>query len=66
MTGRISDWRGEEYTQDTTFEDYKEFDGIKKATKTLSKRDGERFVEATITEFKVIESPGPDVFAEPK
>ena len=66
LSGRVTDWRGQEYTQETTFEEYKDFDGIKKATKSHSKRDGERFVEGTITEFKVIESPSPELFAEPK
>lgn len=66
MSAKVNDWQGQEYTQETMFEEYKEIEGIKKATKSTSKRDGERFVDSKVTEFKVIENPGPDVFAEPK
>lgn len=66
LNARVTDWQGQDYTDDTTFEDYKEFDGIKKATKTQTKRDGDRFIEVSLTEFKVIDSPNEDTFAEPK
>jgi hypothetical protein len=57
---------GEEFTQETTFSDYKDFDGIKKATKISSKRDGEKFVDIEITEFKVLDKVPPDTFTQPK
>ena len=61
----VTGFQGEEFTQETTFADYKDFGGIKKATKLESKRDGERFVEAEVTEFKVLEKAEPETFAEP-
>jgi hypothetical protein len=55
-----------EGTQETTFADYKEFAGIKKATKTVTKHDGQPFLESQITEFKVLDKVDPKTFEEPK
>jgi len=57
---------GEEFTQETTFSDYKEFDGIKKATKISSTRNGEKFVDIEITEFKVLDKVPPETFTQPQ
>ena len=57
---------GDEFTMETTYADYKDFDGIKKATKIESKRDGEAFMKATISEFKVLDKVDAGTFAEPK
>ena len=57
---------GEDFTQETTFKDYKDFDGIKKATKVESKRDGEDFIKSEITEFKVLDKVDPKTFSEPE
>jgi hypothetical protein len=59
-------FRGDEYTQETTFADYKDLDGIKKATKIVSKRDGEKFRDEEITEFKVLDKVDPKTFTEPE
>jgi hypothetical protein len=56
---------GEEFTQETTFHNYKDFDGIKKATKVESKRDGQPFIEQEVLEFKVLDKVDPQTFAEP-
>jgi hypothetical protein len=56
---------GDEFTQETTFSDYQDMAGIKKATKISSKRDGEKFTEAQITEFKLLETVDAKTFAEP-
>jgi hypothetical protein len=63
---KVIGFQGQEYTQETTFADYKDFGGIKKATKVEVKRDGERFQEMEITEFKVLDKVAPDTFTEPK
>jgi hypothetical protein len=65
LTAIVKDWEDQEYTQDTTFEDYKDFDGIKVATKSHIKRDGHRYIEAEVTEFKVLDDVDPKTFAEP-
>jgi hypothetical protein len=66
LSGKVTDSGGQEFTQDSTFEEYKEFDGIKVATKSKSKKDGERYVEVEGMEFKVLNEVDTDTFAEPK
>jgi hypothetical protein len=58
--------QGREFTQETTFGAYKEFDGIKKATKIERRRDGQKVLEQEITEFKVLDKLAPETFAEPQ
>lgn len=57
---------GDEFTQETTFSDYQDMGGIKKATKIQSKRDGEKFIDQQITEFKVLDQVDTKTFAEPQ
>jgi hypothetical protein len=57
---------GEDFTQETIFSDYKDFDGIKKATKISSKRDGEKFVDIVVSDFKVLDKVPAETFSQPK
>jgi hypothetical protein len=66
LSGRVIDFEGEEFNQETTFEEYKEFDGIKVATKAKSKKDGERYIDVEGMEFTILDELEPDAFAEPK
>jgi hypothetical protein len=66
QVARVVGFQGMEYTQDTTFGDYKDYGGIKKATKVEVKRDGEKFQDMDLTEFKVLDKVDADAFAEPK
>jgi hypothetical protein len=66
QVAKVVGFGGNEFTQETTFADYKDFDGIKKATKVENKRDGERFLDVQVTEFKALDKVSPDTFAEPK
>ncbi len=67
LVAKVVGFQGNEYTQETTYKDYKDFDGIKKATKVESKRDGEDFIKSEITEFKVLDKDkvDPKTFSEP-
>ncbi len=65
MVATVAGFQGQDFTQETTFADYKDFGGIKKATKLQSKRDGEPFIEAEVDEFKVLEKAESETFAEP-
>lgn len=56
---------GEEFEQETLYSGYKDFDGIQQATKIVSKRDGQTFIEIEITEFKILDSVKPETFSEP-
>ena len=63
---RVTGFQGQEHDEETTFADYKDFDGIKKATKVEVKRDGEKFQSMEVTEFKVLDKVDPETFTEPK
>ncbi len=66
QVAKVVGFMGEEFTQETTFGDYKELGGIQKATKIVNKRDGEKFQEVQVTEFKVLDKVDPKLFEEPK
>jgi hypothetical protein len=65
LVAEVIGFNGDEYTQETTFTDYKEFDGVKVATKLEAKRDGQTFQEMTVTDFKLLDKVDPKTFAEP-
>jgi hypothetical protein len=66
QTAKVAGFMGGEFDQETTYSDYKDFGGIKKATKVASKRNGERFLEAEVTDFKVLDKVDAKTFDEPK
>ena len=66
MVARVIGFQGQEHLQETTYADYKDFEGIKKATKVESKRDGEPFLKQEVLEFKALEKVDPKTFAEPQ
>jgi hypothetical protein len=66
MVAKVRGFQGEEFTQETTFTDYKEMDGIKKATKIENKRDGAKFMAVQLTEFKIHDKVDAKEFAEPQ
>jgi hypothetical protein len=66
LVAKVAGFMGEEFTQETTYSDYKDMGGIKKATKLQSKRDGEKFMDQQITEFKILDKVDPKTFAKPE
>jgi len=66
VVAKVVGFNGEEFTMDTSYSDYKDFGGIKKATKISSKRDGEKFQDMEVTDFKVLDKVESDTFSEPK
>jgi hypothetical protein len=66
LVAKVVGFQGDEYTEETAYKDYKEFNGLKKATKAESKRDGEDFIKAEVTEFKVLDKVDPKTFSEPE
>ncbi len=66
LVAAVIGFMGEEFTQETTYADYKDFEGIKKATKIESKRDGEKFIVYEISEFTVLKDVPPETFKEPE
>ena len=63
---RVVGFQNDEFSQETTYENYKDFGGIKRATKSVSKRDGEPFIDAEVVDFKTLDKVDADTFAEPK
>ncbi|HWB09595.1 MAG TPA: hypothetical protein VG826_10235 [Pirellulales bacterium] len=66
LVATVRGFMGEDFTQESLYLDFKDFDGIKRATKHVVKRDGMTFIEAKITDFKVLDKVDPETFAEPK
>lgn len=66
LLAKVVGFGGEEFTQETLYSQYKEFAGVKKATKVEAKRDGQRFLESETTEFKLLDKVDDATFAEPK
>ncbi|SIO16665.1 hypothetical protein SAMN05444166_2790 [Singulisphaera sp. GP187] len=66
LVATVAGFQGGEFTQETTFDAYKDFGGLKKATKIESKRDGQRFLEQEVTDYKVLDKVDPATFDEPK
>jgi len=66
LVAKVVGFRGDEFTEETTYKDYKDFDGIKKATKAESKRDGQDFVKSEVTEFTVLGKVDAKTFSEPE
>jgi hypothetical protein len=66
LSATVADFQGDEYKQDMMFSDYKDFAGIKRASKVETKRNGKKFVNYEMIEFKVLDNVDKDAFAEPK
>jgi hypothetical protein len=66
FVAKVVGFMGDEFTQETILTDYKDFGGIKKATKIESKRDGEKFMTQEIADFKVLDNVDPKTFEQPK
>jgi hypothetical protein len=62
LVAKVVGFMGDEFVQETMFAGFKEFDGIKKATKIENHRDGKKFLEQEITEFKVLDKVDPKTF----
>jgi hypothetical protein len=66
LVATVQGFGAEEVKQETTYSEYKELGGIKKATKVESKRDGQRYMTLTLSSFKVLDKVDPKLFTEPE
>lgn len=66
MSGPVADEEGEEEIHETTFEDYKDFQGIKVSTAAKIRRGGKKYIEVEGLVFKPLTEVEPGTFAEPK
>ena len=62
---RGQDEGGKEVTEETFFEDYKEVQGVKQATKLTVKRDGKLYLEGEMSDYQYSETLDASVFAKP-
>jgi hypothetical protein len=65
-SAKVVGFMGDEAVQETTFSDYKETGGIKKAMKVKVTRGGAKFLEQQITDFKILDKADDKAFTEPK
>jgi hypothetical protein len=56
---------GQEYKQETRYGNYKEVAGVKRPFKVDVLRDGEKFVEAEVTDYKVLDKLDDSAFEKP-
>lgn len=66
IMAQVRGFGGDEFTQETIYSDFKDFGGLKKATKIEARRNGMTFLEAELTDFKVLDAVEPETFSEPK
>ncbi len=65
QVAKVNNFMGEEVTQETTYSNYKDMSGIKKATKIVIKHNGEKLMEMEATEFKILDKVDPKTFEKP-
>jgi hypothetical protein len=65
QVAKVPGFMGDEVLQEVLYSNYKDMNGIKKATKLESKRDGQKFIEQEVTEFKLVDKVDPKTFMEP-
>jgi hypothetical protein len=62
---RVKDESGEEITEESYLDDYRDVQGTKQATKLLIKHDGEMFMEAEVSDYQLSEKLDKKVFGKP-
>jgi hypothetical protein len=56
---------GREVQDEFFYTDYRDYDGVRNSAKTTTKRDGTRFLESEIAEFKAVEKLPDGTFTKP-
>jgi hypothetical protein len=65
MKAKIADFTGTEFEQETLYSDYAEMNGIQKAKKIVSLRDGQPFIQQEIVEYQPLEAAPEGPFSAP-
>ena len=63
---RLKGMDGREVEQDTIYSGYRDFDGVRSFSKSVTKREGKIFLETEIAEFKTPEQLPPHTFDKPE
>jgi hypothetical protein len=65
MVANVAGFQGDEFTQETTYGKYKEFNGVKRATVIVNKNNGAKFIDIEVQDVKALDKADPKTFAEP-
>ena len=65
QVAKVNNFMGQEVTQETTYSNHKDMDGVKHAGKLVIKHDGEKLMELEITEFKIVDKLDTKIFDKP-
>lgn len=65
VAAKVAGFMGEEVAQEIYASNYKDVQGVKKAMKVLIKRNGEKFLEQEITEYKLVDKLDDKLFEKP-
>jgi hypothetical protein len=65
LVAKVRNSMGQEVMQESTYADYKEMGGIKKACKGIVKHDGQKHMEWEVRDFKVLERVDTKIFEKP-
>ena len=65
QVAKVNNFMGQEVTQETTYSNHKDMDGVKHAGKLVIKHDGEKLMELEITEFKIVDKVDTKIFDKP-
>ena len=65
LLAEVSGAGGGTFPYEATYADYKDFGGIKKATKITIRRDGEPYLEQEISDFKIVDKLDEKAFLKP-
>jgi hypothetical protein len=66
LRARVVGFQGADVTQETTYSNFSDFDGIKRPTRIETTRNGEPFGDLEVIEFKAIEKVDPKTFDRPE
>jgi hypothetical protein len=66
QTATVTTFSGDEADEEVNYSDYKDFDGVKKATKVETKHNRQRLLVAEVTKFKVLDKPEAGTFDKPE
>jgi hypothetical protein len=65
QVAKVNNFMMMEVTQEVTFSNYKDMDGIKKAAKTIIKHDGEKLFDMETSDFKIVDKVDTKIFEKP-
>jgi hypothetical protein len=65
LAATVPGFQGDDADMETIYSDFKDFDGLKRATKVESKRDGKPFTKMEMSDFKLLDKPDAGTFSEP-